>query len=257
MLARIGADGPVDAGDFPDPQVGVHAGEGLSGPGVLADVVGPQPGDVGEQVGEELGGAVLRQSADRRGKDIDERADNLRLAGLRVDRGTGLRNGERHRRGRGGEQRLGQRVPGVGGDRGIAVVGTVPEFAAEHRMDGRLVVGAVGQCLSDGGVDHLDLFVVGDGLRVGHVRIGGSDEGIDRGDPLVVVETGLGDDRGLVQSLAEDGVGEVQHGGQVVPAAEGRGGGDRGDPAEGTGRLIRTEEPARLVGFQRQSETAQ
>ncbi len=51
VLAGIGADDAVDPGDFPDPQVCVHPWQRLAGPGVFADVVGAQPGDVGEHVG--------------------------------------------------------------------------------------------------------------------------------------------------------------------------------------------------------------
>jgi len=231
------AQGPVDAGDLPDPQ-----------------------GDL-DVDGAAVGGAAQPGAHDGQGRQdcrqgpacqvrFDGRAQQV--LGEDAQRGRVLGGAHKSEDVRVGLQRGGE----VGGVEGVLpVLRQVVQVADD----------AVQQILGDGGAD---VGEVGQGAQVirwegpqtqGAVgQACGLDGGEVLGGPLVEVGAGLGDDGAGGQVGAEDVSGKGEHPGGVGAVAEGGGGGDRAHRAERGGlegllsRVVRGQ-----VGAQGQAQAPQ
>src|SRR5699024_838173 len=214
-----GGDGAVHAGDLPQPQVRFEVREGVPRR-VLA---GPFVGERGEQRGHDVAslGGVGRPREDG-GGELAELGGAGGLAKEVSDEGMGEEQVA------GGVPVLGsdgagfvlargapERVEQVGGE-GVGV-DRLPRF--EMAADGGSHRGRGGPAL---GAEHTPLPRV-DACSAEDLLPGGADE-------LLEVHAGLGDHGVLADAGAEDGAGEVEHGGGGIgPVAEGGGGGDGGE----------------------------
>jgi len=200
-VGGAGLGGAVDAGELADPQVQGDRER-------LEPEAGAHVGESREQVREDdAAGLPAADPGEERGEElvlvdgVDSPLDEA------VDQGMGAHE-----------------VQGVEAGGETRACGQVPE-RLEHPCGHVLDVAH----MREGRGQLTDLCVPE--RRRGEARGPAPLDGV--GGPLLEAEAGLGDHHRLVERLAEDGAGEVDHGAGVALVAEGGGGRHGGDPAEG------------------------
>ena len=232
-----GAQGPVDAGDLPDPQGDLHVDRAAVG---FAVEPGAHDGQGRQDRGEDPPGqARLWDGAQEAPGEVGQRRGALGGAHEVQDVGVGLEGGGEAGGVEGVLHLFGQVVE-VGDDAAEQLLGVGGAGLGEEGQGLQVLTGQGAQAQG----------AASQALGLGHLAV--------RGGPLVEVGAGLGDDGAVGQVGSKDVTGEGEHLGGVAAVAEGGGGGHRAHGAErGGGEGLLAGVVGGQVGAQGQAQAPQ